>query len=153
MEAKLNAKNLEISRKVAVEICNLLRYKDVEKAKAILERVIKKKQPIPYKRYYTSIPHRKGNIATGRYPIKASGVILKLLDSTIKNAQNQGLLSSLYIYSIYANKGPKQFHPSRHRGRVMKRTHLTIILKEKTKEKKSVKQKQPKTEEAIKENK
>ncbi|MFH1209567.1 MAG: uL22 family ribosomal protein, partial [archaeon] len=119
------------------------------KAKNILERVIQKKQAIPYRVYNKSIPHRKGNMATGRYPIKTSSIILKLLNSAEKNAQNKGLLSKLYICAIYANKGPKQFHYSRHRGRVMKRTHLTIILKEKLQQKKSAKQ----TEEKVKENK
>ena len=130
MEAKLNAKNLEISTKISVEICNLLRYKNAEKAKQILERVIEKKQPVPYKRYKRNIPHRRGKIMSGRYPIKASKIILKLLNSVIANAQNKGLSSNLYISHISAHKASSQFHFSRHRGRKMKRTHLNIIVKE-----------------------
>ena len=139
MEAKLNARNLEISTKVSVEICNLLRYKNIEKAKNALERVTKKKQPVPYKRYNKEIPHRKGKIMSGRYPIKASKVILKLLNSIIANAQQKGMSSNLYISHISAHKASSQFHYSRHRGRVMKRTHLKIIVKESKQAKKETK--------------
>ena len=52
-----------ISAKASVEICNMIRNKPIETAKKILERVIEKKQAVPYKRFNMEIPHRKGNIA------------------------------------------------------------------------------------------
>src|SRR3989344_3577675 len=77
MEAIANGASLKISTKQSVEICRLIRNKSIEKAKAILERVIEKKQAVPYLRYNKEIPHRKGSMMTGRYPIKASKEILK----------------------------------------------------------------------------
>jgi len=144
MEATLNAKNLEISTKISVEICNFLRYKNIDKAKATLERVIGKKQAVPYKRYNKEIPHRRGQIMSGRFPIKASKVILKLLNSVTANAQQKGMSSNLYISHISAHKASSQYHHSRHRGRVMKRTHLNLIVKEsKKKTKPTVKENKP----------
>jgi len=143
MEATLNAKNLEISTKISVEICNFLRYKDINKAKAALERVIEKKQAVPYKRYNKEIPHRRGQIMSGRFPIKASKVILKLLDSVAANAQQKGMSSNLYISHISSHKASSQYHHSRHRGRVMKRTHLNLIVKESKKKAKPTKENKP----------
>ena len=70
-------------------------------------------------------------------PRYASGVIKKLLESAIANAENNNGLSAdnLYIEECYANKGPtlKRFQP-RAQGRayrIEKRTsHITIVLNE-----------------------
>ena len=45
----------------------------------ILEKVIEGKQAVPYTRFVANIPHRKGKIRTGRYPLKASKEILNLV--------------------------------------------------------------------------
>ena len=68
----------------------------------------------------------------------ASGVIKKLLESAIANAENNNGLSAenLYIAECYANKGPtmKRIQP-RAQGRayrIEKRmSHITIVLDEK----------------------
>ena len=133
MEYKINAKDLGISTKVSVEICNLLRNKQVKNAQKILERVIEKKEAVPYKRYKKEIPHRPGKMATGRYPIKASQTILKLLKGGLTSAQNQGLTGNLIISHISAHKAGNQWHFGRARRRRMKKTHLKIILKEEKK--------------------
>ncbi|MBL7147382.1 MAG: 50S ribosomal protein L22 [Nanoarchaeota archaeon] len=130
MEYKINAKDLGISSKTSVEVCRLLRNKTVKKAQQILQRVLKKKQPVPYKRYKKEIPHRAGKIATGRYPIKISKEILKLLKGGLASAQNQGLSQDLIISHISAHKASHQWHSGRKRRRRMKRTHIKIILKE-----------------------
>ncbi len=135
MEAVVNVKNLEISTKKSIEIANFIRYKNLDDAKNILQRVVKKKQPVPYKRHNKDIPHRKGMMA-GRYPVKTSKIILKLLNSVQANAQNKGLSSNLFISQMIVNQGNKQMHYGRHRGK-MKRTHIKIVVKEM--EKKNIK--------------
>ena len=130
MEYKINAKDLPLSTKTSVEVCRFLRNKSVKKAQEILQRVIKKEQPVPYKRYIKEIPHRKGKIATGRYPLKVSKEILKLLKGGLASAQNQGLSSDLIISHISSHKAGHQWHFGRKRRRRMKRTHIKIILKE-----------------------
>lgn len=131
MEAIVNAKNLGISTKKSVEICRLIRNKSTTAAKKILERVIEKKQAVPYKRYLREIPHRKGNIAAGGYPIKASKVILLLIKSAESNAQNKGMSSNLLISHISAHKGERQSRYGRKIGKKAKRTHIKIVVQEK----------------------
>ena len=71
-------------------------------------------------------------------PQKGAGILKKLLNSAIANAQQNSDvdIDSLYIHRIYANEGPvlKRFRP-RAMGRatrIIKRTsHLTIGLDEK----------------------
>ncbi len=70
-------------------------------------------------------------------PRYASGVIKKLLESAIANAENNNGLNKkdLYVEECYANKGPtmKRIHP-RAQGRayrIEKRmSHITIVLNE-----------------------
>ncbi len=70
-------------------------------------------------------------------PRYASGLIKKLLESAIANAEVKGMnRENLYIAECYANKGPtmKRFQP-RARGsayRIEKRmSHITVVLDEK----------------------
>jgi len=131
MEAIVNAKNLGISAKASVEICNMIRNKPIETAKKILERVIEKKQAVPYKRFNMEIPHRKGNIAAGKYPVKASETILSLVKNAEANAENKGMSKNLTITHISAHKGQKQSRYGRKVGKKAKRTNIKIIVQEK----------------------
>ncbi|MCM1056001.1 MAG: 50S ribosomal protein L22 [Firmicutes bacterium] len=70
-------------------------------------------------------------------PRYASGLIKKLLESAIANAENKGMnRENLYVAECYANKGPtmKRIQP-RARGtayRIEKRmSHITVVLDEK----------------------
>tara|TARA_Y100000034_G_C6818157_1_gene368255 strand:- start:242 stop:640 length:399 start_codon:yes stop_codon:yes gene_type:complete len=131
MEAIANGINLGISTKTSVEVCRFVRGKTTENAKKILQRVIEKKQAVPYKRYLKEIPHRKGKIATGRYPLKTSKTILDLIKTAESNAQNKGMSSKLIITHISAHKGETQSRYGRKMGRKAKRTHINIVVEEK----------------------
>jgi len=131
MEAIANGASLKISTKQSVEICRLIRNKSIEKAKAILERVIEKKQAVPYLRYNKEIPHRKGSMMTGRYPIKASKEILKIIKNAEANAANRGMPSNLTISHISAHKGASTPRYGRKIGREGKNTHIKITVSEK----------------------
>ena len=113
--AKLSYARVSVLK--ACFVLDAIRGKDVQTAKAILE--------------YN--------------PRYASGVIKKLLDSAIANAENNYPnthsdktynVENLYIAECYANKGPtmKRVHP-RAQGRayrIEKRmSHITIVLDEK----------------------
>ena len=71
-------------------------------------------------------------------PRYASGLVKKLLESAIANAENNSGMNreNLYVAECYANKGPtmKRIHP-RAQGRayrIEKRTsHITVVLDEK----------------------
>ena len=131
--AKAYGRDLEISTKNSVEVCNLIRNKTIEKARKLLEDVVNKKTAVPYRRYNKEIPHRKGNMASGRYPIKTINAILKILKNAEDNAQNIGLDSPLIISHISASKAAKRWHFGRWRRRRMKNTHIRVELSEKKK--------------------
>lgn len=128
--AKINGKDLRISNKQSIEICNFLRNRDLKKAKQLLENVLKKKVAVPFKLFNTDMGHKPG-IASGRFPMNASKEILGLLHGVEANAENKGLnKNNLYISKIVANMGAGQFHFGRKRRRMMKRTHIFIEVAE-----------------------
>lgn len=131
--ARAIGKDLSISTKQAIEICNYLRYKDLQRAKTILNEAIAKKHPIPFKRFTNGVGHRKGNLGAGRFPVKACTAILQLVESAEINAQNKGLhTGELMLKHLCAHQASRPMHYGRKRGE-MKRTHVEVVLQEKPK--------------------
>ena len=85
---------------------------------------------MPFKRYNKDMGHRKGKIASGRFPQKASEHILKIVKSVESNAKNLGLGSPLVIAEAIANKGVRGWHHGRIRRIKTKRTHIKLVVKE-----------------------
>ncbi len=128
--ASLFVRNLPISTKQCVEICGFLRNKRLDKAKRMLDDVINKKRAVPFKRYNRDMGHKPG-MAAGRFPVKASKEILRLLNSVEANADNKGLdVNNLVLFDIHASQGMNQWHYGRKRRIRMKRTHIIIKVKE-----------------------
>ncbi|MCS4541589.1 MAG: 50S ribosomal protein L22 [Euryarchaeota archaeon] len=135
--AKVMGRALQISPKDSVEICRVLRGMRLIKAKDLLEKVSKKKTPIPYKRYRSKVGHKRGvNWDAGRYPVKAAKQILEILENAESNAVYKGLdVERLYIKHISAKKTtPLPGWTPRAFGRVTpfetQRTHIEAILEE-----------------------
>ena len=127
--AKASGTSLPVSTKQSIEICNFLRNKKLEKAKAILERVLEKKEAIPFKRFGSDTGHKKGTTGSGRYPQKTAKEILKLLNSVEANAQFKGLnTDDLKIIQLIANRASAPWRFGRKRRRKAKRTHIEIIV-------------------------
>ncbi len=110
MEARAQLKYARISPRKVKIVCDLIRGKDVNTARAIL-------------------------LST---PKAASEIMVKLLKSAVANAENNFGMdgANLYVSETYANPGPilKRMQPvSKGRGyRINKRTsHITIVVKEK----------------------
>lgn len=121
--------SLPISTKHSVEICKMIRLKNLQKAKAALEKVIAMDMPLRFTRFKHKVAHKK-KIGAGRYPVKACREILKMLNSVEANAQVKNLdLNNLIIRHASANKAGNQFHYGRNR-RLMKRTHLELVVEE-----------------------
>ncbi len=134
MEAVVNAKNLRISTKHSVEVCNMLRDKTTKKAKTLLSEVLEMKRAVPYTKFLGDLSHKRG-MAAGRYPIKSCEEILRIIESGESNALNKGMGSDLIISHISAHKAGKQFHYGRKLRTKMKNTHITLKLKEAEKKK------------------
>ena len=134
--AKAYGKELQISPKKSVEICNAIRNKDVDQAIEYLEDVIEGRQAVPYRKHKKQIAHNKGT-GPGGYPKKAAEHIKNLLEECKANAENKGLDSdSMKIITIAAHEGspikgfqPRAFGRSSPHNKTT--TNLEIILQEK----------------------
>ena len=84
-EAIVNAKDSPLSKKHCIALCDFIRRKKIENAIKDLQEVTKMKKAVPMK---GEIPHRKGKIMSGRYPVKAAEYFIKLLKQLSANATN-----------------------------------------------------------------
>lgn len=142
-EAIARGLNLPISKKQAVSLCRFIKNKKPDDIIKSFAMVLKKKAAIPM---MGGIPHRKGNLMSGRYPIKAIGYFTKLIKNAVANASVKGMdTEKIRIYGI-SNKGSAFPRTGRIRGRYSKRTHLTIIAREKAEAQTQEKEKTEKKE-------
>lgn len=127
-EAVVNARSLPISTKYAIGICKFIKGKTTEQALKDLEQVTRQKKAVPLR---GELPHRKGKIMSGRYPLKASQHFIKLVKSLAANAaMNNMEVENAIITEASANLAHRPYHRF---GRAkFKRTHVTLKLKEKT---------------------
>ena len=90
---KASGRQISVSHKSAREICRTINGMMLTQAKQYLRDVTVKKKPVPFKRFRKKSGHRHGleKAFAGRYPIKAAGKILKLLEGAEANAENKGL--------------------------------------------------------------
>jgi large subunit ribosomal protein L22 len=133
-----SGREIRISPKAAREICNELRGLRLEAAKTYLEEVIAMRQAVPFRRHDKKVGHRKGlhKADTGRYPVKASKEILRVLQNAENNADYKGLdLDRLRVTHISAYPGRvlKRFI-ERARGRSSsfneQLVHIEVVLTE-----------------------
>ena len=133
--ARALGKEMHISPKMSVEICNHLRNRPLQSAKKLLLRVIAKQEAIPVRRHTFDQGHKRG-VGPGRYPVKACEAILQLFESVEANAQFKGLNTSLLqIVHLCSHKASAPRHAGRIPGRVMKRAHVEVIVEEKAEKK------------------
>jgi len=106
--ATASGRDLRMSPKASREVCKYIRGMMLEKAKERLREVIDLKRPVPY-----FVPHRGGveGFDAGRYPVKAAGEILKLLEAVEANAEFKGLYPDRL----------KIMHIAAHRARVIRK--------------------------------
>lgn len=120
---------LPISRKDSIVLSTFLSGKKVDRAIKELDAVVEKSMPVPFKRFNQSIPHRKGPMASGRFPVKAAMHIKKIVESASANAKEKGLeQSTLRLCHISAQKGPILWHYGRHSRRRRKVAHIEIVV-------------------------
>ncbi len=123
-ETSVRIEDASLSTKVSIAICKFIVGKKIENAIKDLEDVTKLKKAVPMKGEYA---HREGKMMSGAYPVRASKEFIILLKSLKANANNHDLENPV-ISVAYANKGSKVYASG---GRIKKRTHVTIIAKEK----------------------
>ena len=128
-EVFVNVNSLPMSTKTAMAICRFIKGKEIQSAINDLELVVAKRKAIPMK---GEIPHRKGDMMSGRYPKNASEIFIKLLKSLNSNATYLSVENPIISEAIPNNAS----RPFGKFGAVRKkRTHM--ILKATSKKKKS----------------
>jgi len=131
-KAIVKGKDLRISTKHSIAICDMIRGKRIEEAIKDLEEVIAKRKAIKMK---GEIPHRKGmGIERGRYPVKASRIFIKLLKSLNANASVNNL-GEPYICIAKADKASRPYR--RFGSKRMKRTNVYLEAREMKEDKKN----------------
>ncbi len=136
--ALASGRDLRISYKAAVEVCDAIRGMMLQDAKRFLEGVIAKKRPVPFRRFKKKQPHRRGlqGFYAGRYPVKAAKAILRVLENAENNADFKGLdTERLRIIHIAAQKGTKiRGYMPRAFGRATpwneQLTHIEVVVEE-----------------------
>jgi large subunit ribosomal protein L22 len=107
---KCSGRELRVSPKHAVEICRTIRGMRLGEAKSLLEAVVRKERPVAFRRYKGEVPHRDlpERWYAGRYPVKAAGEILRLLEGLESNAEYKGMdAERLKIIHASAQRGMK----------------------------------------------
>ena len=123
-EAVVNGKDIPISTKHAIAICDFIRHKTIEEAMFLLSEVLQFKRAVPMK---GEIPHRKGNIMSGRYPIKACEHFLKLLRQLAANASVNEIEIERVKIECKANRANRPH--GRFGNTRTKRSHVTLRVK------------------------
>lgn len=141
-EAVVNLRDLPISTKHSMAICDFIRKKKISTAISQLEEVLKFKRVVPMK---GEIPHRHGKgIMAGRYPIKATENFIRVLKSLAANAVYNGI-EEPFIVKAVANLGARPY--SKFGAVRKKRTHLEIVVKEKVRQERTKKKSKAKKKE------
>lgn len=122
-EASVRSRSLAISTKHSIALCKFIRGKSIEKAISDIGAVLNMKIAVPMK---GEIPHRRGDIMSGRYPKNASHAFLALLKNLAANARQHGVDESLPITLAKADIAPRPYGRfGRYRR---KRTHVEIKI-------------------------
>ena len=124
--ATVRGNGMGVSFKHSMAICNFIKEKTIETSVRQLGEVIKRKMAIPMK---GEVPHRKGNILGGRYPIKTAKVFITLLKSLEANANNKGLDIKTIKLFAKADQASTPRRAGKYGGRHFKKTHIFISAK------------------------
>ena len=135
---KASGRELRVSPKHAREVCKTIKGMKLDQAKDYLQQVILKKKPVPFRRHKKKVGHRHGieKAYAGRYPVKATQKILKVLEGAEINAEYKGLdIERLRIIHASAYPGMKiKRYIERAFGRSSPRfetlCHVELVLEE-----------------------
>lgn len=126
-EAVARGQDLGISKKHCMAILEFIRGRSINEAIMILERVLKKRQAVPFRGY--EIPHRKGKgISEGRYPRNASREMIRILKSLQANASTFNVDLDKAVLSGKVNDASRPF--KRGGSQRFKRVHVEVWVKE-----------------------
>lgn len=107
---KASGREVRVSHKSAREVCKTIKGMMLTQAKQYLRDVMAKRKPVPFRRFRKKAGHRHGleKSYAGRYPVKTSRSVLKILEGAESNAEYKGLdIERLRIIHASACPGMK----------------------------------------------
>jgi len=103
--ASARLEGVDASYKDLSEVCGRIRRKDAAWARTFLERAAAGEIPVLFKRHNKKLGHRRElGGKKGRYPWKAAGIVLKVLNSAVANGLAKGFGEGYIVQSANANK-------------------------------------------------
>ncbi len=103
--ASARLEGVDASYKDLSEVCGRIRRMKSAWALTFLEKAAAMEIPVLYRTHNTKLGHRRElGGKQGRYPQKAAGIVLKVLESAIANGMAKGLGEGYTIYVASANK-------------------------------------------------
>lgn len=123
--AESNGRSLSMSLKHGMYISKFIKNMKIDEAMAALERVMKLKRAVPFR---GEIPHRKGRMMSGRYPVNASKLFIQALKGLKGNSIANGM--DLEKTRIVSSNVSWASRPMRSGGRHMKRVNLFLVARE-----------------------
>ncbi|MEB3851548.1 MAG: 50S ribosomal protein L22 [Desulfurococcales archaeon] len=139
--AKAMMWDVPVHPKVMREVAAAIRGMRLREAEDFLERVIEKREAVPFRRAHGKQAHRRGladrwGWPIGRYPVKAARYMLKLLKNVENNAEDKGLeVERLRIIHVAAHKGvtlkrwmPRAYGRASPKFRV--HSHVEVVVRE-----------------------
>lgn len=154
-EAKASGRDLPISWKKAIIVCDFVRGKKLAWAIRNLKQVEELKMPVPFRKHNKDVAHKPG-IGPGRYPAKVSKHIRLVLENAKANALSKGLQEDkLVISKIISNKAISDIQKIRIKKgpfvKTRKGVHVDIVVNEVEEEKaKKEEKKEEKKQEGVK---
>ncbi|GAA0671721.1 50S ribosomal protein L22 [Natronoarchaeum mannanilyticum] len=136
--AKAMLRERHMSHKHSKAIAREIKGKTAAEATEYLEAVIAEEQPVPFRQHNSGVGHKSGvdGWDAGRYPEKASGEFLDLIENAVNNADHQGFDGEeMIIEHVAAHKvGEVQGRKPRAMGRATAwntiEVDVELILKE-----------------------
>jgi large subunit ribosomal protein L22 len=153
--ASARLEGVDASYKDLSEVCGRIRRKNSAWALVFLEKAAAMEIPVLYRTHNTKLGHRRElGGKQGRYPQKAAGIVLKVLESAIANGMAKGLGEGYTVHTATANKRftyPRMAPKGRTARSYYELSRIEIILKPSATAPKGVEVKAPvKKEEAKK---
>ncbi len=129
--AKAKAIREQVSPKKTMETCRAVRGMNAQKAIKYLENVKAKKQAVTYGKHKKQMPHAKGG-RPGGYPVKSAEKVKKLIESALKNAEDEGLETNKMkiVHSAAYKSGERPRYAKKRPRKSTKLTTIEIILKQ-----------------------
>jgi len=136
---KASGREVRVSHKATREVCQTIKGMMLDEAKTLLQEVVKKKKPVPFRRFKKKAGHRHGlteGAFAGRYPVKAASHILEVLENAEANAEFKGLdPENLRIIHAVAYPGIKVKRSTpramgRSSPKIQTLSHIELILEQ-----------------------